>query len=89
MSVVNGTHFFLPVNCSNIAGYGEDMAKVNVEQSDNIFVLSSILILIPMVNIPIIKSVQKDPSDTFINKLVIMDCLNALGYVPILVQQYK
>ena len=88
MSVVNGSISLLHVN-GGVIGHGENMAKVNVDHSEHIEVLSSIMILIPVVNIPIIRCVHKDPSSTFINKLVIMDCLNALGYIPILLQQYK
>ena len=88
MSVVNGSISLLHVNGS-VIGHGENMAKVYVDHSEYMEVLSSIIILIPVVNIPIISCVHKDPSSTFINKLVIMDCLNALGYIPILLQQYK
>ena len=88
MSVLNGSLFLLHVNGSVIT-HGENMARVNVDHSEHMEVLSSILILIPAVNVPIIRCVYKDPSDTFINKLVIMDCLNALGYLPVLLQQYK
>ena len=88
MSVLNGSLFLLHVNGSVIS-HGENMARVNVDHSEYTEVLSSILILIPVVNVPIISCVYKDPSDTFINKLVIIDCLNALGYIPILLQQYK
>ena len=88
MSVTNGSFPLLYINGSAVS-HGENMAKVNVDNSEHIEVLSSILILIPLVNIPIINCVHKDPSNTFINKLVIMDCLNALGYMPILLQQYR
>ena len=88
MSVLNGSPFLLHVNGSVIS-HGESMARVNVDHSEYTEVLSSILILIPVVNVPIISCVYKDPSDTFINKLAIIDCLNALGYIPILLQQYK
>ena len=89
MSVINNGGVSALLENGTILGQSENIAYVNVDHSDHSGVISSLLILIPLVNLPIITCVRKNPSDTFINKLVIMDCLNALGYMPILLQHYK
>ena len=66
-----------------------DTAVVNKEQATEVEILTLVIILIPTVNIPIIISVFKDKSGSFINTLIILDCLNALAHVPILLQPYK
>ena len=66
-----------------------DTEVVNIEQCPYVEIVSFMIILIPVVNIPIIHSIHNDKSGTFINKLVILDCANALAHVPILFQQYQ
>ena len=88
MSVINGCVSAVLEN-GTIVGQSENIGYVNIDHSDHSGVISSLLILIPIVNIPIISCVHNNPSNTFINKLVIIDCLNALGYMPILLQHYK
>ena len=66
-----------------------DTQVVNIEQSTHVEIVTLLIILIPVVNIPIIRSVQNDNSGTFLNKLVLLDCANALAHVPILMQQYR
>ena len=63
-----------------------DTKVVNIEQTDHVEMVIILVILIPVVNIPIIYSIQTDKSRTFINKLIMLDCVNALGHVPILLQ---
>ena len=66
-----------------------DTQIVNIEQSTHVEIVTLLIILIPVVNIPIIRSVHNDNSGTFLNKLVLLDCANALAHVPILMQQYR
>ena len=66
-----------------------DTAAVNKEQATDLGVLTFVIILLPAVNIPIINSVCNDKSGSFLNTLIILDCLNALAHVPILLQNYK
>ena len=66
-----------------------DTQVVNIEQSTHVEIVTLLIILIPVVNIPIIRSVHNDNSGTFLNKLVLLDCANALAHVPILMQQYR
>ena len=66
-----------------------DTKVVNVENSAHAELVTALIMLIPVVNIPIIRSVYKDNSGTFINKLVIIDCANALAHVPIVVRQSR
>ena len=66
-----------------------DTQVVNLNQSTHAEMITFMIILIPVVNIPIIRSVHNDNSGTFINKLVLLDCANGLAHVPILLQQYQ
>ena len=63
-----------------------DTEAVNIEQTKHVEMVIFLIILIPVVNIPIIHSIHSDKSGTFINKLIMLDCVNALGHVPILLQ---
>ena len=66
-----------------------DTTVVNVENSAHAELVTALIVLIPIVNIPIIRSVYKDNSGTFINKLILLDCANALAHVPIVIRQYR
>ena len=80
------------VSLANIQGNSLDLFDtkvVNVERTTNVEILAAILLLIPVVNIPIIRSVYQDNSGTFINKLVMLDCANALAHLPIVIRQYR
>ena len=66
-----------------------DTSVVNVEHSAYVEITTALIILIPVVNIPIMRSVDEDNSGTFLNKLVLLDCANALAHVPIVTMQYR
>ena len=66
-----------------------DTSVVNVEPSAYMEITTALIILIPVVNIPIMRSVYEDNSGTFLNKLVLLDCANALAHVPIVTMQYR
>ena len=66
-----------------------DTSVVNIERTPHVKVVTFMAILIPLVNIPIIHSIHRDKSRTFINNLVLLDCVNALGHVPILLEFYQ
>ena len=66
-----------------------DTQAVNLDQSTHAELVIFMIILIPVVNIPIIRSVHNDNSGTFLNKLVLLDCVNGLAHVPIVLQQYQ
>ena len=65
-----------------------DMQKINVETMstamDAYVAISAVIIL--LVNIPIIKSICGEKNFTFINILVLLDCLDSIAHIPILVQ---
>ena len=65
-----------------------DTTVVNPEQSTHLEIVTLMVILIPVVNIPIIISVNNDKSGSFLNTLILIDCANALAHVPILLQQF-
>ena len=66
-----------------------DTQVVNLDQSTHTEMITFLVILIPVVNIPIIRSVHNDNSGTFLNKLVLLDSVNSLAHVPIVLQQYQ
>ena len=66
-----------------------DTTAVNVEGTLHVKLITFMVILIPVVNIPIIRSIYRDKAKTFINILVLLDCVNALGHVPILLEFYQ
>ena len=67
---------------------GLDLQKVNVESMSTTMnacvAISAVIIL--LVNIMIIKSISVEKNLTFINVLVLLDCLDSIAYIPILVQ---
>ena len=65
-----------------------DTTVVNPEQSTHLEIVTFMVILIPVVNIPIFISVNNDKSGSFLNTLILIDCANALAHVPILLQQF-
>ena len=66
-----------------------DTTAVNVEGTLHVELITFMVILIPVVNIPIIRSIYRDKAKTFINILVLLDCVNALGHVPMLLEFYQ
>ena len=66
-----------------------DTNIVNPKQSTHVEIVTLVIILIHLVNIPIIHSVNNDKSGSFLNTLILLDCANALAHVPILLQQYQ
>ena len=66
-----------------------DTNVVNLEHSNYVEITTALIILIPVVNIPIMRSVYEDSTGTFLNKLVLLDCANALLHVPIVTMQYR
>ena len=66
-----------------------DTEVVNPKQSEHLEIVTFMIILIPVVNLPIIRSIKRDKTGTFINQLVILHCINALCYVPILLEFFK
>ena len=66
---------------------GLDLQKVNVETMSTTMnacvAISAVIIL--LVNIPIIKSISGEKNLTFINVLVLLDCLDSIAHIPILV----
>ena len=67
---------------------GLDLQKVNVETMSTTIhacvAISAVIIL--LVNIMIIKSISVEKNLTFINVLVLLDCLDSIAHIPILVQ---
>ena len=66
-----------------------DTTVVNDEQTNNVVVVSFMIALITVVNVPIAYSVHKEKCGTFINKLILLDCGNAMAHVPILLQHFQ
>ena len=66
-----------------------DTTVVNDEHPKDVVIVSFMIVLIIVVNIPIAYSVHKEKSGTFINKLILLDCGNALAHVPILLQNFQ
>ena len=66
-----------------------DTTAVNVEGTLHVELITFMVILIPVVNIPIIRSIYRDKAKTFINILVLLHCVNALGHVPMLLEFYQ
>ena len=65
-----------------------DTTIVNNEEN-HVEIVSFVIVLILGVNIPIIYTVSNDKSGTFINRLILLDCANALAHVPILLEYFQ
>ena len=75
---------------SNLTIEDINMEKINKETSSSelkTFVVISAVIIV-VVNIPIIRSIMKEKNYTFINILVLLDCVNSLAHIPILAQYF-